>query len=79
MRENSIITLENNVKYIILDKVHLDNEIYYFCTKTETNDKKVEDKLKFFIEKKEDNNYFLAEVKNRETLSSLIKIVKNLS
>lgn len=79
MKENSIIKLENNEKYILLDKIHYENNIYYFCTKTDTTDKVVQDKLKFFIEKKEDKTFYLAEVKDKKILNDLIKIVKNLA
>lgn len=79
MKENSIIKLENNNKYIILDKLHFEGSVYYFCTKTETNERLVQDKIKFFIEKKEDNDYYLAEVQDKKLLMKLIKIIRTLS
>lgn len=78
MKENSIIKLENNEKYVILDKVFLENQIYYFCSKTEPADKLLKNKIKFFIEKYDNDECYLAEVKNLGTIKKLIDIVRSL-
>lgn len=79
MKENTIFKLENNEKYLILDKIEYGGSIYYFSTMVEPYEKFIEKKIKFFIEKKENNNFYLGEVTDKETLTYLIDIVKKLT
>lgn len=79
MKENSIIELENNENFIVLDKIHYENEIYYFCSKIGGKEKLLNDKVKFFISKKENDEYYMAEIKDKKIISELIKIVRNLT
>lgn len=79
MKENSIIKLENEEKYIILDKIFFEEEIYYFCSKTGIKNKTMQEKVKFLKEKKEGNDFYLAEIKDKELLGNLIRIIRNIS
>ena len=75
MKENNLIELENNQQFLIIDKLHLDNEVYLFVSEIKTMNKK--QKAKFLLEKKLDDEYYLAEVIDNEILSKLIRIVRN--
>ncbi|MFI3261033.1 MAG: hypothetical protein R3Y13_04920 [bacterium] len=79
MNENSIVELENGDGYIVLDKIYYQNDIYYFCSKLTGNEKNAKDKVKFLIEKKENDLYYLAEITNQEDIDKLISIVKKLA
>lgn len=79
MKDNSIIKLENNEEYVILDKICYNSDVYYFCSELESNENNIKKKIKFFIEKKDNTDFYLANVTDQEVVSELIKIIKAIS
>ena len=78
MEENSVIELVNDEKYLVLDKIILEDIRYLFCIKL-NSDESVGNKNKFFKYKKENNDYFVVEETDINIITKLKKIIKNLS
>ena len=78
MEENSVIELVNDEKYLVLDKIILEDIRYLFCIKL-NSDESIGNKNKFFKYKKENNDYFVVEETDINIITKLKKIIKNLS
>ena len=71
INENKIVTLENNEKYLILNKEIIDKKEFIIGIKIENE--KYTNEFKFFIESKKNEEVLLEEIQDEE----LIKVIVN--
>lgn len=73
MTKDLIITLGNNIEYLLLDEQILDNKKYFYAVALDKNEKLTND-YKILEEIQKDNKFFLEEVKDRKILELLITL-----
>lgn len=77
MKIDSIVVLENHLRYIILNDVVYNGKIYYFGMKVDEDNNIFEHEIKFFNAKEINGNLFIKEEKKEIILVELINILKN--
>lgn len=75
---NTIVTLEDNQKYLIIKEVFYEENKYFLTTIITKEVISLNDKVKFFVSKEENNQTFLKEIEDEELLSKLVNITKNI-
>ena len=69
MRINDIVVLENNIRYILINKYELNNNIYYLAYELLDNEKT---KKFVFVKEVYDDGYYVILEKNEDILLKLI-------
>ena len=75
-RIDSIITLSDNSKHMILDQVNYDGKSY-FLTSLLDKDENLSEKFSILEETKDGDKYTVKSVKDEKLLSDLIEYFKN--
>lgn len=77
MKLDHVITLEDDKKYLLLDKTELDNKNYFYAVEvTDINGEPTENYL-FLEEKIENNEVYVETVNDEETEAALLVIFMN--
>ncbi len=67
-----VVTLSDNIRYVVASKTNYENNIYYYLTEIENLSN-----IKFLVENKERNS--LVEVENKELIQKLLPLFVNES
>jgi hypothetical protein len=78
IKENEIIVLENNERYIVLNSIPYEDNIYYFLMGIDENNDVISSKVDFVLEEREDNNLYIRKIKDEKTIKTLTKVLKSL-
>lgn len=70
---DSVITLDNNLNYLILDKTSLNNEKYYLSVRVDENEEPLEENL-ILKEINEQGKKYVVEEKDESILKELLVI-----
>ncbi len=78
MKEDVIIVLENEERYLILNIIEYNEKKYYFSIEINEDLEIMKDKIAFLEEKKSDNKVLVQKVNNEDLIIELIKLTKNI-
>lgn len=59
MEKDTLITLDDNTEYALLDETTLDNKKYFFAIKVDNKTKEPTDEYEIFIEEKDNNDIYM--------------------
>lgn len=59
MEKDSLITLDDNTEYALIDETTLDNKKYFFAIKVDNTTKEPTDEYEIFIEEKDNNDIYM--------------------
>ena len=77
MKKDTVIELENGKKYIILEEVKYNNDVYYMGMGIKDKGKIVTDEVTFLTTlKTKDNEHYVAIVDDIDLIKELIKLLK---
>lgn len=74
---NSIVTLENNEEYMILNATNYDGRTYYLMMGLDNNKNIISNKVGIFETREENNKLYLRQVKDSELMIKLTDVFKN--
>lgn len=74
---NSIITLSNDEKYMVLNEVDYENERYFLVMGIDENKEIISSKVAIFKEEIENNDVYVKKVKDSKAILELTKILKS--
>ena len=66
MEKDTIITLDDNVEYALLDKIIIDGKKYFFAIKLDKETKNPTTEYEIFEEEKENNEIYMNLVEDNE-------------
>ncbi len=69
---DKVITLENNEKYLVLDKVSFENIDYYYIAKVNSTETDIENNYKLVTVDESDGNKIVVEVTGEEKLKEIL-------
>ena len=70
MNKEDIITLEDNVEYMVLDTAELNHEKYLYCVEIDQEEMPT-DEYKYFKEINENDILYTEEVENQDVIEAL--------
>lgn len=70
MNKEDIITLEDNVEYMVLDTTELNHDKYLYCVRI-AEEEMPTDEYKYFKEIKENDTFYTEEVENYDIIEAL--------
>ena len=70
MNKEDIITLEDNVEYIVLDTAELNHEKYLYCVSIDKEEMPT-DEYKYFKEVNENGTLYTEEVENQDIIEAI--------
>lgn len=73
----NMILLEDDKKYLLLDETTLDNIKYFYAVQLNDEDFKPTENYKFLKQTNDEKSFYVTEVTDQETLSSLLIIFTN--
>ncbi|CDF12311.1 unknown [Mycoplasma sp. CAG:776] len=73
MNKEDIITLEDNVEYMVLDIATINQEKYLFCVEID-EEEMPKNNYKYFQEINESNNIFVEEVEDQDVIEAISAI-----
>lgn len=74
---NSIITLSNDEKYMILNEAFYENNRYFLAMGVDENKEIISSKVAILKEEIEDNDIYVYKVKDSKTILELTKVLKS--
>lgn len=74
MEKDTIITLDNNVEYILLDEVEENNKKYFLAVQYSSKDNKTSNNYKLFEEINDNNEFYLEEVSDEKIKQVLLAL-----
>lgn len=74
---NSIVTLENNEEYMILNATNYDGRTYYLMMGLDNNKNIISNKVGIFETREENNKLYLRQVKDSKLMIKLTDVFKN--
>jgi hypothetical protein len=74
MKEDTIITLDNNLEYALLEKLTLDEKNYYYAAGVKDDEVPTGEYI-FIEEVSQDGKTFIKKVKDEELMKKLVTIV----
>lgn len=77
MKLDHVITLEDNKKYLLLDKTELDNKNYFYAVEVAEIDSEPTENYIFLEEIIENNEVYVEPVEDEETKAALLVIFMN--
>lgn len=72
MEKDTLITLDDNTEYALLDETILDNKKYFFAIKVDNITKEPTDEYEIFIEEKDNNDIYMDIITNETLKESLM-------
>ena len=76
LKINTIITLENKEKYVVLNETTYENNKYFMVMGIDEQKQIIASKVAIFKEVVENNNTYIVKVKDNGLISKLTKILK---
>lgn len=76
LKINTIITLENKEKYVVLNETTYENNKYFMVMGIDEQKQIIASKVAIFKEVVENNNTYIVKVKDNDLISKLTKILK---
>lgn len=76
LTENTIITLENNEKYVVLNETFYDGSKYFMVMGIDSNRQVLPDKVAIFKELIEGLDTYIVKIEDVELKANLTKILK---
>lgn len=73
MTKDLIITLDNNIEYVLLDEQVLDNKKYFYAVAIDKNEEPTNDYV-ILEEVQENNKFYVKEVKDKDMLGLLVTL-----
>lgn len=73
MEKDTLITLDDNTEYALLDETILDNKKYFFAIKVNNITKEPIDEYEIFIEEKDNNDIYM-DIITDETLKESLMV-----
>lgn len=73
MTKDLIITLDNNIEYVLLDEQVLDNKKYFYAVAIDKNEEPTNDYV-ILEEFQENNKFYVKEVKDKDMLGLLVTL-----
>ena len=73
MTKDLIITLDNNIEYVLLDEQVLDNKKYFYAVAIDKNEEPTNDYI-ILEEIQENNKFYVEEVKDKNILGLLVTL-----
>ncbi len=76
MTKDLIITLEDEIDYLLLDETILDNKKYFYAVALDKNEEPTND-YKILVEIQDNNSFYVEEVEDKKMLELLITLFTN--
>ena len=74
MEINKIITLGNDEKYLVIDKVTKDEKDYYYVAEVNEDETNIKDNYKIVTTTTKDDDIFVEEVLGEESLKDILPL-----
>ena len=77
MKVDHIITLDNNIKYLLLDETILENKKYFYAVEVKGENEEVTNNYLFLEESYDSANVYVTVVNDKKIKLELLKIFKD--
>ncbi len=77
IQTNSIITLSNNEKYMVLNEATYEDNHYYLVMGVDANQEIISSKVAIFKEEDENNEIYVSKVSDSKLIIELTKLLKS--
>ena len=71
---NRVITLGNDEKYLIIEKVKIENKEYYYIAEINQTETDIKDNYKIVTTSNIDNNIFIEEITGEDKLKEILPL-----
>ncbi len=69
---NKVLELENNERYLVLDKIEHDNKEYYYIAKVNESETDIENNFKLVTVEEQNGEKLIVEVTGEENLKEIL-------
>ena len=74
---NKVIILENDEKYLVLDKVNYQDTDYYYIAKVNESETDIENDYKLVVVTEKDNNKVITEITGKDKLKEILPLFES--
>ena len=77
MKINTIITLDNQERYMVLNQTSYENQDYYLVMGMDGNNEVISSKVAIFSSEKEGNDLYVTKVEDNDLLVKITNLLKS--